>query len=72
MWRTARTSPTPWPARRSAARCCSCPKGDTVPQVVLDEVTRLAPPSMVVLGGPSGVSDAADAALHAAAGLPWP
>ena len=48
------------------------PNGDIVPQEVLDEVTRLAPPSMVVLGGPSGVSDAADAALHAAAGLPWP
>ena len=48
------------------------PNGDTVPQEVLDEVTRLAPPSIVVLGGPSGVSDAADAALHAAAGLPWP
>ncbi|HTS14224.1 MAG TPA: cell wall-binding repeat-containing protein [Candidatus Sulfotelmatobacter sp.] len=48
------------------------PSGDVVPQVVLDEVARLAPPSLVVLGGPSGVSDAADAALHAAAGLPWP
>ena len=48
------------------------PKGDTVPQEVLDEVARLAPPSLVVLGGPSGVSDAADAALHRAAGLPWP
>ena len=34
------------------------PDGDTVPQEVLDEVTRLAPPSMVVLGGPIGVSDA--------------
>jgi len=48
------------------------PNGDTVPQEVLDEVTSLAPSSLVVLGGPSGVSDAADAALHAAAGLPWP
>jgi putative cell wall-binding protein/uncharacterized protein YkwD len=48
------------------------PDGDTVPQEVLDEVTRLAPPSMVVLGGPLGVSDGADAALHAAAGLSWP
>jgi hypothetical protein len=27
---------------------------------------------MVVLGGPLGVSDGADAALHAAAGLSWP
>ena len=29
------------------------PDGDTVPQVVLDEVTMLAPPSMIVLGGPT-------------------
>lgn len=48
------------------------PSGDIVPQEVLDEVHLLAPPSMVVLGGPSGVSDAADIALHLAAGLPWP
>ena len=48
------------------------PDGDTVPQVVLDEVTMLAPPSIIVLGGPTRVSDAADAALHRAAGLLWP
>ena len=48
------------------------PSGDTVPQEVLDEVASLAPPSLVVLGGPMGVSDGADAALHAAAGLVWP
>ncbi len=48
------------------------PSGDTVPQEVLDEVASLAPPSLVVLGGSMGVSDGADAALHAAAGLAWP
>jgi putative cell wall-binding protein len=48
------------------------PSGDTVPQEVLDEVASLAPPSLVVLGGPMGVSDGADEAIHAAAGLVWP
>ncbi|MFI5261884.1 MAG: cell wall-binding repeat-containing protein [Candidatus Limnocylindrales bacterium] len=48
------------------------PSGDVVPQEVLDEVTALGPSRLVVLGGATGVSDTADAALHAAAGLPWP
>jgi putative cell wall-binding protein len=48
------------------------PTGAVVPPEVLAEVAHLAHSKLVVLGGPTSVSDAADAALHAAAGLPWP
>lgn len=48
------------------------PSGDTVPPDVLAEVAALAPGKLVVLGGSIGVSDVADQAIHAAAGLAWP
>ena len=44
--------------------------GATVPQVVLDELARLRPARLVVVGGSSRVSDVAMEAASAAAGVP--
>jgi putative cell wall-binding protein len=43
--------------------------GTSAPQGVLDEVRRLHPSRVVVLGGPTTVSDAVAAQVRAAAGL---
>src|SRR5690606_16849951 len=39
------------------------PTGDTVPQVVLDEITRLAPTQIVIVGGTSAVTESQVAAI---------